>query len=73
MRGYRQVKARPAVNAKYLINEAFYQKQKIPHQAVHKSNLNMGRIVCVIKTVAYRARTQGQTKSKNCVKTTYYF
>ena len=50
------------INANYLINEAFYQKKnkKLRHQAVHMANLNMDRQVCVIKTVAYRARTDRQ-------------
>ena len=34
------------------------------HQAVHIMNLTVDRRVCVIKTVAYRARTDRQ-KSKN--------
>ena len=33
------------------------KKKKLRHQAVHEGDLNMDRQVCVIKTVAYRART----------------
>ena len=35
--------------------------KKLRHQAVHMAKLNMDRQVCVIKTVAYRAKTDTQT------------
>ena len=38
--------------------------KKYVAQAVHKFNLNMDRQVCVIKTVAYRSRTDTQTDTR---------
>ena len=53
-----------SINANYLINEASYHKKKLRHQAAHMVKLNMDRQVCVIKIVAYRARTDRQTHAR---------
>ena len=52
-----------SINTNYLINEAFYPNILffLRNQGVHEVDLNMDRQVCVIKTAAYRGRTDRQT------------
>ena len=46
------------------------KKQFLRHQAVYTGNINMDRQVCLIKPVAYRARTDiQQTDGQKKVKT----
>ena len=40
------------------------KKRFLMHQAVNNCNLNMDRHVCLIKTEAYRARTDTRTDKK---------
>ena len=43
----------------------FTPKKLLRHQAVHECNLNTDRQVCVVKTVAYRARTDRHTDTRH--------
>ena len=47
-----------------------FKKLFLWHQAVHMAKLNMDRQVCVIKTVAYIARTDIQTEGHTHGQTT---
>ena len=42
----------------------FFKKFFLWHQAVHITYLDVDRQVCVIKTVAYRSRTDTQTDTR---------